>query len=408
MPWRVYRPAVVVGHSETGEMDKIDGPYYFFPLLKRMRDSLPGWMPLVGIDLGDTNVVPVDYVAWAMDHLAHQPGLDGQAFHLVNPEPMSTVGLINTFAAAAKRPAVRGAGRPDGHRPGRPPCSPARCSPRRCSRRRAAARRRCTLALDQTIGRLGIPPEVLEHVSFPTVYASRETEKALAGSGISVPDLDSYASMLWSWWEEKLDDSISADAPVVRGAGQQDRRDHRRLVGHRAGHRGPGRQGRRRADPGRARAGEARGDRAADREPGRDGVRLSVRPLRPARDRRAHQAAARGLRPPRLRRQQRRPLDPPVAEAQRGPVPRLRAHHAAELLRRDPARDGDPADDARAGLGPRREHLLDRRAHQPAAVLGVRRLQGRARRLEQRGRPASWSATASPSPPSTCRWSARR
>ena len=35
--------------------------------------------------------------------------------------------------------------------------------------------------------------------------------------------------------------------------------------------------------------------------------------------------------------------------------------------------------------GPRREHLLDRRAHQPAAVLGVRRLQGRARRLEQRG-----------------------
>jgi thioester reductase-like protein len=24
----VYRPGIVVGHSETGEMDKIDGPYY--------------------------------------------------------------------------------------------------------------------------------------------------------------------------------------------------------------------------------------------------------------------------------------------------------------------------------------------------------------------------------------------
>src|SRR5690606_26901634 len=36
VPWRVYRPSVVVGHSETGEMDKIDGPYYFFPLFKRM------------------------------------------------------------------------------------------------------------------------------------------------------------------------------------------------------------------------------------------------------------------------------------------------------------------------------------------------------------------------------------
>ena len=71
MPWRVYRPAIVVGHSETGEMDKIDGPYYFFPLIKRLRDSLPAWLPLVGADLGDTNVVPVDYVAEAMDHIAH-------------------------------------------------------------------------------------------------------------------------------------------------------------------------------------------------------------------------------------------------------------------------------------------------------------------------------------------------
>src|SRR4051812_22528029 len=25
IPWRVYRPSVVVGHSQTGEMDKIDG-----------------------------------------------------------------------------------------------------------------------------------------------------------------------------------------------------------------------------------------------------------------------------------------------------------------------------------------------------------------------------------------------
>ena len=62
IPWRVYRPAIVVGHSETGDMDKVDGPYYFFPLIKRLRDRLPAWLPLVGVDLGDTNVVPVDYV----------------------------------------------------------------------------------------------------------------------------------------------------------------------------------------------------------------------------------------------------------------------------------------------------------------------------------------------------------
>ena len=36
-------------------------------------------------------------------------------------------------------------------------------------------------------------------------------------------------------------------------------------------------------------------------------------------------------------RQQRRPLDPPLARAQLRPLPRLRAHDAAQLLRRDPA-----------------------------------------------------------------------
>ena len=35
--WRVYRPSIVVGHSQTGEMDKIDGPYYFFKAIQRVR-----------------------------------------------------------------------------------------------------------------------------------------------------------------------------------------------------------------------------------------------------------------------------------------------------------------------------------------------------------------------------------
>jgi len=215
VPWRVYRPAVVVGHSETGAMDKVDGPYYFFPLFKTLRDTLPGWMPLVGIDLGDTNVVPVDYVAKAMDHIAHKPGLDGQAFHLVNPEPISTVDLVNTFAGAAKAPQfavpldrsvtslLPTAFLPRALRPANLLGATLRTPP-------------VHLALSQTIGRLGIPPEVLQHVSFPSVYASRSTEKALAGSGISVPDLESYASTLWSYWEEMLDDSIKSDSSALK------------------------------------------------------------------------------------------------------------------------------------------------------------------------------------------------
>ena len=214
VPWRVYRPAVVVGHSETGAMDKIDGPYYFFPLFKRMRDSLPSWLPLVGIDLGDTNVVPVDYVAKAMDHLAHVPDRNGEAFHLVNPEPQNTVELVNTFAAAAKAPQfavpidrsvtsrLPTAFLPRQLRPGALLGAALRTAP-------------AHLALNQTLGRFGIPAEVLDHVSFPTVYASSSTQKALAGSGIAVPDLESYAATLWSYWEDMLDDSIAHDKAAV-------------------------------------------------------------------------------------------------------------------------------------------------------------------------------------------------
>ena len=40
--WRIYRPGIVVGDSRTGEMDKVDGPYYFF-VIQKLRALLPPW-----------------------------------------------------------------------------------------------------------------------------------------------------------------------------------------------------------------------------------------------------------------------------------------------------------------------------------------------------------------------------
>ncbi len=199
IPWRVYRPAIVVGDSQTGEMDKIDGPYYLFPLLKRIRDTLPSWLPLVGIDMGDTNMVPVDYVAKAMDHLAHVPGHDGEAFHLVNPEPQPLIEVINVIAKAAGAPRFATpvdrrafSWLPERIHPGRIASELLQSGP-------------ALAVLDQTIGRLGLPAEVLGHAAFFPVFDSRRTEAALAGSGISVPDFESYARLLWTYWEEQLD-----------------------------------------------------------------------------------------------------------------------------------------------------------------------------------------------------------
>ncbi len=78
VPWRVYRPGAVVGSSVTGEMDKIDGPYYLFPTIKTIVDTVPKWLPLLGIEGGKIPIVPVDYVADATVAIAHKPKLDGK------------------------------------------------------------------------------------------------------------------------------------------------------------------------------------------------------------------------------------------------------------------------------------------------------------------------------------------
>src|SRR4029077_14813672 len=71
--YRIYRPAVVVGDSRTGEMDKVDGPYYFFGLLAKLA-VLPKLTPIVLPDTGRTNIVPVDYVTDSLVELMHVDG----------------------------------------------------------------------------------------------------------------------------------------------------------------------------------------------------------------------------------------------------------------------------------------------------------------------------------------------
>src|ERR1044071_3658926 len=85
-------------------MDKIDGPYYFFKAIQKLRHALPEWFPLISLEFGRTNLVPVDYVAAAVDHIAHQDGLDGQAFHVVDPKPPRSGDVLNTFANSAHAP----------------------------------------------------------------------------------------------------------------------------------------------------------------------------------------------------------------------------------------------------------------------------------------------------------------
>ncbi|MEU2254892.1 SDR family oxidoreductase [Nocardia xishanensis] len=195
--WRVYRPAIVVGDSRTGEMDKIDGPYYFFSAIAKLA-ALPSDLPMPLPDLGATNIVPVDYVAAAMVELVRKSGLDGRTFHLVNPRPQPFDAVYGALAAAAGAPAGIGPVPGSGlalnglaQLPGVP-----------------AVR-------DFLLSQLGIPPEVAPHVSFASEFVSESTEAQLRSSGLSVPPFESYAARLWQYWRANLDPN--RDRPADSG-----------------------------------------------------------------------------------------------------------------------------------------------------------------------------------------------
>ncbi|HEY2141760.1 MAG TPA: SDR family oxidoreductase [Solirubrobacteraceae bacterium] len=199
VPWRVYRPGVVVGDSHTGEMDKIDGPYYFFKAIQRTRQLIPEWVPLLGVDLGRTNVVPVDWVAGALDHIAHEPDLDGRAFHLTDPRPQRVDELFNEFAAAAHAPrfAVSVDRRLTDALPTWPLSLAMRVPPLRGIRK---------IALRE----LGIPEEVLAHIELTPRFDTHEAERALKGSPLEQPPaLHEYAARLWDYWERVMDPGLA-------------------------------------------------------------------------------------------------------------------------------------------------------------------------------------------------------
>jgi len=201
VPWTVYRPAMVVGDSTTGEMDKIDGPYYFFKLIQRMRQLLPPWMPSVGLEGGRINIVPVDFVVASLDHISHlKTELNKRCFHLVDPEGYRVGDVLDIFSKAAHAPkmnlfinAALFGFIPKSLKKGLMVLAPVR-------------RVRAAVMKD-----LGLPEDMFTFINFPTRYDCRDTLVALKGSGIDCPKLPDYAWRLWDYWERHLDPALKID-----------------------------------------------------------------------------------------------------------------------------------------------------------------------------------------------------
>ncbi len=201
LPFRIYRPGLVIGSSADGEADRIDGPYFAFKLIQRLRNAIPPWVPLVGIEGGEINVVPVDYVARAMDAIGHMDGLDGRTFHLTDPHARNLGDVTNEFCRAAHAPQF---------------------SLRVDSRAGAMLPKEMTAMVRhwdvaQTLKRrllegVRIPEAALRYVSNRARFTCVETQEVLKGTGVECPPLHTYAWKVWDFWERHLDPEAPTEA----------------------------------------------------------------------------------------------------------------------------------------------------------------------------------------------------
>lgn len=193
---RIYRPGVVVGNSQTGEMTKIDGAYFAFAGLRRLS-RLPAWLPLVGPRGGPANVVPADWVAAAIDGLLDLPAErfgPGSTFHLVPERPGSAGDALNAIARAADAPRLR---LQVSLRVTRPLARALRPVPG------------ITRLRDRLWSAAGIPPRALRWRDFDTAFDQENLHAALNGS-LPCPPFDAYVERLYGFWLRNLSGTEAA------------------------------------------------------------------------------------------------------------------------------------------------------------------------------------------------------
>ncbi|OYR55968.1 Male sterility domain-containing protein [Halorubrum sp. Ea1] len=175
LPATVYRPAIAVGDSETGETDKLDGPYNLLRLLFAQPKRLAVAFSVPGAAETELNVVPRDYVVDAIAALSARPETVGETFQLCDPDPLTVPAFVAALSDAADRRTV------------------SVPIPKRAAK--AAAR------LLSAAG-VAVEPATIDYLDHPTRYRCPNAEEALAGTGVSVPPFESYVDRLVAFARE--------------------------------------------------------------------------------------------------------------------------------------------------------------------------------------------------------------
>lgn len=176
LPATIYRPAIVVGDSRTGAVQKYDGPYYVIRWL--LRQPLCAVLPIIGDPrVTRVNLVPQDFVVDAISFLSDQEGSVGRTYHLADPAPLTVDELVTVLGTATGRTVLR------------VPCPHGFAK----------------FAINRIPGvyqLLQIPAPAIDYFVHPTNYACDRTVHDLHSSGLSVPPFSSYVDRLVAYVRE--------------------------------------------------------------------------------------------------------------------------------------------------------------------------------------------------------------
>jgi thioester reductase-like protein len=176
LPITVLRPAVVIGDSQTGEIDRFDGVYAMGILVVTSPVSVP--LPLPGEGIAPLNLVPVDFITRAATQLATDPEARGKTFHLVDPNPLSSRHVYELIA------------RKSGKKLPRVPFS------------YGIARRILRMPLVERFSR--VQAQALDYLNHLAIYNCSNTLTHLEGTGILCPRFDTYVDALIAYVRQHM------------------------------------------------------------------------------------------------------------------------------------------------------------------------------------------------------------
>lgn len=184
LPTTIYRPAIVVGHSQTGETQKYDGPYFVIQWI--MRQPFLAVMPtVIGGGSRPVNLVPSDFFIDAFAYLSGREASRNKVYQLCDPAPPSVDELLDILAKACKRRLVE------------------------VPLPKIVAKG--ALKYVPGVYRLmRIEPEAIEYFVHPASYACDHTLHDLAGTGIVCPLFADYARTIVEYFRQHPEISSAA------------------------------------------------------------------------------------------------------------------------------------------------------------------------------------------------------